>query len=297
MTDYTIRSPIDWVGSQVAHVVHAASAIGHALHHAVETMHAPVPAVQQIGTAELREALAKGWDDLGAYRSDVFFIAIICPLLALVVGRVAFYMNLLPLLFPMASGFALIGPLAAVGLYEMSRQREEGLEINWRNGIDVIRRPAIGGIAILGLIVTALFLLWLVAAWVVFEQTLGPTPPTSFVSFASDVVGTTAGRWMMVIGIAVGLLFALVALAIGAVSFPLLVDRDVGFDTAIRTSIRAMRVNPTAMLAWGAIVTVGLIASAATLFIGLAVVLPMLGHATWHLYRRLVPNDQDLVSE
>ena len=147
---------------------------------------------------------------------------------------------------------------------------------------------SIGGIAGLGLLLIAIFLLWLTAAAVIYGLTLGPKPPVSFGAFAHDVFATRAGWAMIVIGIGVGFLFALVVLAISVVSFPLLLDRDVKMETAIWTSVQAVRANPGPMAAWGFIVAAGLVIGSVPALLGLVIVLPVLGHATWHLYRQLV---------
>ena len=126
-----------------------------------ETLHSPAPAVRRIAATDLRDVLARGLADFGAYRSDVVFICIIYPLVGLLLARLAFNYDILPLLFPLASGFALLGPVAAVGLYEMSRRREQGVTITWADAFGVLRSPVFGAIVALGLVLVAIFLLWL----------------------------------------------------------------------------------------------------------------------------------------
>jgi len=288
MTTRTIRNPVEWTGDQVVHAAHGIAATGRALHHAVETLHSPAPTVNRIEIGDLREVLSKGFSDAGAYRSDVFFLVIAYPVLCLGMAWIAFGMNMLPLVFPLASGFAIVGPAAAVGLYEMSRRREQGLEVNWRNAFDVIQRPAIGGILMLGVLLTAVFLAWLMVAWIIFENTMGPALPTDMDQFLRDVLTTESGHMMMLYGIGAGFLFAVFSMMISVVSFPLMVDRDTGLDTAVATSFRAVMANPGPMAAWGLIVALGLVLGSIPLFIGLVVALPVLGHSTWHLYRKLI---------
>ena len=172
----------------------------------------------------------------------------------------------------------------------MSRRREQGAEVGWANAFDVLKAPAIGGIAALGLILIAVFLVWLLAAWVIFQATLAPSLPRapSPAVFAQAVLFTAPGQAMIVMGISVGFLFALLAMMLSVVSFPLLLDRDTGLDTAIGTSFRAVLANPGPMALWGLVVAAVLLAGSALAFVGLMVAVPVLGHATWHLYRKLI---------
>jgi uncharacterized membrane protein len=228
----------------------------------------------------LREVLARGIADLAAYRTDAVFLAAIYPLVGIVLAAVALNYKLVPLLFPLASGFALIGPIAGLGLYELSRRRELGPRSD--------STPSYGAIAVIGLLLVALFVLWLAAAYAVYLVTLGPGAPESIGSFVRDVFTTGAGWVMIVVGIGVGFVFAVVALTIGVISFPLLIDRRVGPYTAAETSVRAVMANPGPMAAWGAIVAGGLVAGSIPALLGLVIVMPVLGHSTWHLYRKVV---------
>jgi uncharacterized membrane protein len=286
----TVRNPIEWSGAQIVSAAHAASRFHDSLHHIQDTIHSPMPVVRRITTDDVWKSLGQGFADFEAYRSDVIFLCATYALVGLVLARLAFGSDLLPLLFPMASGFAIIGPLAAVGLYEMSRLREQGHEVGWANAFDVLRAPAIGGIAALGLILIAVFLVWLLAAWAIFQGTLAPTlPPAPAIGvFVRAVLFTPPGREMIVMGVSVGFLFALLAVMLSVVSFPLLLDRDTGLDTAIGTSFRAVLANPVPMALWGLTVAALLLAGTALAFVGLMVAVPVLGHATWHLYRKLI---------
>ena len=238
--------------------------------------------------ADLKDALINGFDDFKACRTDVVFLCIIYPIVGLIFARFAFNYNMLPLLFPAASGFALLGPVAAVGLYEMSRRREQGLAAQWSNAFDIVRSPSFVPILLLGLLLLAVFLIWLAVAQVIYIMTLGPAPPTSLTSFIRDVLTTGSGWTMIVVGTGVGFLFALAVLAISVVSFPLLLDRQVGLGSAVATSVRVCAENPLPIATWGAIVAGGLILGSIPAFLGLIFVMPLLGHATWHLYRKTV---------
>lgn len=277
-----IRNPVEWIFDQFAGNGVAARP------RPIPVGEAARPAVRHVEISELREVLARGFGDFGANRTDVLLLCLVYPLAGLVLARAASGYDLLPLVFPLVSGFALIGPVAGIGLYEMSRRRERGEPVNWATSFAVARSPAFGSIVSLALLLFAIFAAWLLAAWLIYVVTLGPETPTSVGAFASDVVTTAAGWAMIVLGIGVGFLFAVVALAVGVFSFPLLLDRNVGLGVAVETSARAVVANPRTMAAWGLIVAGGLVLGSLPLLAGLIVVLPVLGHATWHLYREVV---------
>ncbi|HUO89866.1 MAG TPA: DUF2189 domain-containing protein [Rhizomicrobium sp.] len=287
----TIRNPIEWTGAQFVQAAHVMQSAHHSLQHIQDTIHSPPPMVRRITLPELWTSLREGFEDFEAYRSDVLFVGVVYAAVGLVLARVMFQEDLIPLLFPLASGFAIVGPFAAIGLYEMSRLREMGVAARWANAFDVFRAPAVGAISVLGALLIAIFLIWLFVAWQIYHVTFGPAPIVSLAQFVHDVFRTPGGQAMIVMGIGVGFLFALLAMSISIVSFPLLIDRDVGLDTAIRTSVRAVIANPLPMAAWGLVVAGGLVLGSLPLFVGLIVVLPVLGHATWHLYRKLVPRE------
>ena len=279
-----IRNPVEWSLDQLKF----AGATIETLVTGRGVGQGAAPTIRRLGLADIKDALAKGWDDFMAFRDDVVLICIVYPVAGLILARLASGYELLPLVFPLASGFALIGPFAAVLLYEMSRRREQGLDVSWGDGFKLVNSPALGAILVLGLALMALFLLWLGAAWGIYALTLGPEPPASIGTFAQDVLTTDRGWAMIVIGIGVGFLFAVVALAVGVLSFPLLVDRQVRLATAVKTSVDAVIANPGAMAVWGLVVAGGLVLGSIPLLVGLIVVMPVLGHATWHLYRKVV---------
>jgi len=246
------------------------------------------PTVRKIQPADLKEALAKGFDDFKAMPSHLILLVFIYPIVCLVLVRLFFGYDVLPLLFPLISGFALIGPLAAVGLYEMSRRREKGLDVSWRHAFDIIRSPSIRNVIGLGLMQLAVYLIWLSAARVIYLMAFGNWVPTSITEFTTQVFTTTAGWTLMIVGCGVGAVFAAFVLAISAVSFPMLVHRDVSPLLAVQMSIKAALENPVTMVIWGIIVAVLLGIGTLPFFVGLAVVMPILGHATWHLYRKVI---------
>ncbi len=279
-----IRNPAEWAVDQVVHAGAAAKSVAQS----VAGAHEADPVVRRISIGDLKDALLKGLDDTGAYRTDVFFLCLVYPVIGLILIGLTFHQELLPLAFPMAAGFALVGPAAAVGLYEMSRRRERGLPTTWWDAFGVLGSRAFGAIAVLGLILIAVFLAWLAAAYIIYEATLGPDPPASLGALIRDALTTDAGWTMIAVGMGVGFLFAVLVLAISVVSFPLLLDREVGVAKAMSTSVRAVAMNPLPMAVWGMIVAGLLVLGSLPLLLGLIIVMPVLGHGTWHLYRKVI---------
>ena len=247
-----------------------------------------MPVIQTITLADLMVALQRGAGDFWAKPSHYVLLMLIYPIIGIVltVWMNGFYTW--PLLYPLIGGFALIGPVAALPLYEISRRREMGEDASWRDAMNVIHSPAMGSILAVGAMLFVLFTLWLTSAQALYESLFGSSPPQTFEGLFAQVVSEPGGMTLAIVGTAVGALFALVVLCTSVVAFPLLLDRDVGAYVAVETSFRAVIRNPIPMLAWGVIVGVSVFVGALTLFVGLAVILPILGHATWHLYRRTV---------
>ena len=246
------------------------------------------PTVREINPRDLQDVLSRGFDDFWAMPSHVVFVSLIYPIIGIVLAGFMFGYNVLPLLYPLAFGFALVGPLAAIGLYELSRRREQELPTEWKNAFEVLRSPALPSIAALGVVLLVIFLAWLMTAQALYTWLYGYAAPTSLTGFLSEVLTSSRGWTLILLGNAIGLAFAVVALAISVVSVPLMLDRDVGLAVAVHTSVRAVLKNPLTMALWGVIVAVLLGLGSLPAFVGLAIVMPVLGHSTWHLYRRVV---------
>jgi len=246
------------------------------------------PAFRKLGARDCFAALAEGFEDFRAMPSHVAFLGAVYALGGIAIASMSSFANALHLVFPFAAGFALVGPFFAVGLYEMSRRRESGRPIDWRDAFAVLRSPALPAIAALGLALLAVFAVWIAAAEGIYAWLYGPNPPASAAGFFGDVLTTGRGWTLIVVGGLVGFVFAATALCLSVVSFPLLLDRDVGLVVAITTSLRLARDNPLPVALWGLIVAVLLAIGSLPLFVGLAVVLPTLGHATWRFYRRAI---------
>ncbi len=166
------------------------------------------PIIRKIAFADLKDAVAKGIDDFWAMPTHVIFLAIIYPLVGLFLARMTFGHGLMPFLFPLAAGFALIGPFAAIGLYEMSRQREQGVDVNLKHVLGVLRCPSLDCIAALGAILMIVFLIWLAAAQLLYQSLFGYGSPESIGQFLSDILTTSAGWTLIIVGNGIGFLFA-----------------------------------------------------------------------------------------
>jgi uncharacterized membrane protein len=252
---------------------------------------APDPVVRRIKASDLMEALSKGWADFAAMPSHAVFLCVIYPLIGLVLAGLTLGQALVPLVFPIAAGFALVGPIAALGLYELSRRREAGLDVTASDAFEVLRSPSIGAIVALGLGLMAWFLIWVAVANAIYTTYFGYGSPASIEQFLRDLFTTSAGWKLILVGNAVGFLFAVAVLSMNVVTFPLLLDREVGAMVAVLTSLRAVIANPVTMAMWGVIVAGLLLLASIPLFLALPVVLPVLGHASWHLYRKVVVAD------
>jgi uncharacterized membrane protein len=155
----------------------------------------------------------------------------------------------------------------------------------------VLNSPSILSIAMLGMLLLAIFAAWITAAQLLYTTLFGPAPPVSPVDFLGEVFSTERGWILIATGCFVGFCFAAMTIAVSVVSFPLLLDRDVGAAMAIATSIEAVWEDPITMAFWGLVVAVALLIGSLPFFVGLAIVLPILGHATWHLYRKVIVRD------
>jgi uncharacterized membrane protein len=249
------------------------------------------PKLRRIEPADCFAALAEGFDDTLEMPTYPAFLGLFYALAGVALVSLSSFSNALQLVFPLAAGFALVGPFFAVGLYEMSRRRELGLAASWIDSFAALRSPALPSILALGLLLFAIFMAWIGAAEFVYLKIYGPNPPADAIAFFRDAVTTGRGWLLIAVGGSVGFCFAALALCLSVISFPLLLDRDVGLIPAIAASLRLSRECPIAVAAWGLIVATALAVASLPLFLGLAVAMPTLGHATWRLYRRTVERE------
>jgi len=249
---------------------------------------APEIPVRTLSSRDLNLSLREGWNDFLSMRGDLIFVGLLYPLVGFVAAWVTLGYNLVPLSFPLAAGISLLGPIVAIGFYELARRREAGLESNWLHFFDVRKRPSVEGLGAVAALLISIFVLWVVVAGGLYVALWGMTPPDSIGAFLSRLFTTPEGWALIILGNLIGAGFAVLVLAISVVSLPMLVDCNIEASTAVGTSIRAFRANKGMMIRWGLTIAVLLVLGSIPLFIGLAVVLPWLGYATWHLYTHVV---------
>lgn len=258
------------------------------LHHDVVRAAPSLPVLRRISFEDVGHALRMGFEDFKAKPTHVIFLMAIYPIIGILLAVATVGQNIIPLFYPLLAGFALVGPFAALGIYEISRQRELGHDITWREAFGVVRRANFSSMLRLGALLTVLFIAWLTLAQIIYAQTL-VTAPSSLSDLVKRTFATPEGWQLLFIGNLVGFCFAVLVLSISVISFPLMLDKGVGMADAMRCSMRAMTHSPGPILLWGFIVAALLLLGSLPFLVGLAIVLPILGHATWHLYRATVP--------
>jgi uncharacterized membrane protein len=246
------------------------------------------PTVRRIGFDALGTALKLGWQDFLAVPTQLIFLGLIYPLVGVFAWVAIVGGDLAGLFYPLVAGLSLLGPVLALGMYEISKRREEGRPAHMMCAFQAFRSPAIGRIFGLGVVLLGIFVAWIFAARLILETSIGSVGGESVTGFVARVFETRQGWQLLLLGNLVGAGFAALVLALTVVSFPMLLDRNTSLGTAVGTSVRAVLQNPAPMAAWGLIVAALLVLGSIPAFIGLAVVMPLLGHSTWHLYRQVV---------
>ena len=244
--------------------------------------------VRSITDEDLRSSLRQGWEDFGELRGDILFAGVIYTLIGLAAVVMTTSAPLIPFFFPVVAGVALLGPIAAVGFYELARQRENGRDVHWYNFLDFRKLPSLDDMGIVAGLLLLIFLGWLLAAGLLYALIFGWTTPTSIGEFLSMVFTTPRGWILIAAGAVTGALFGWFVLSLSVVSLPMLVDCDISAADAVSTSWRATHANKGEMIRWGIVVTFLLVLGSIPAFVGLAFVLPWLGYSTWHLYTRLI---------
>lgn len=246
------------------------------------------PAVRRITGADLDWALAEGWKDFNAKRGDILVLAVLYPVLGLLTAVIALNDRLLPVFFPLVAGLSVMGPAVAAGFYEIARRRDLGISSSWMHFFDPLRGRSRTPLVLLTLMSLILFGAWLIAAWIIYQSTLAQVGPMTIAGGFEQLFSTPEGLNLVIIGNLVGAGFAVLTVFLTLVSFPMVVDRPFDAGTAVGTSVRAVTRNLPVVAGWGLRVAALLVLGSLPLFIGLAVVLPVLGYATWHLYTRMV---------
>lgn len=250
--------------------------------------HLGTPRARKISTADVKDALRLGLADFKAQPSHLVFIYFMYPIIAIFMARLAFGQNVLPLLFPLSGGIALIGPVVALVFYEISRRRELGIDSSWKHVLPVFWSLKMVSIGILAVVLGTIYVAWMTSAQLLYNFFFGSEAQTSLLEFSRQVFVTSAGWKLMISGVLTGLLFSILVLVISAVSLPLLLDRNIGPVNAVMASVQVAIKNPYPLAVWGITVAVLLFMGTIVAFVGLAVVFPVLGHATWHFYRKSI---------
>jgi uncharacterized membrane protein len=247
--------------------------------------------VRKIGDEDLRFALRQGLDDFQAMRGDILFAGLIYTLVGIAAVVMTTNGPLMPFFLPVVAGVGLLGPVAAVGFYELARRRERGEDATWTRFFDVRKRPTTDEMGMVAGLLLVIFALWLAAAAALYAVIFGWATPASIPDFVAMVFTTARGWALIASGLAVGAVFGWIVLALSVASLPMLVDCDVKASDAVSASWRAAHANEAEMVRWGLVVGALLVLGSIPLFVGLAFVLPWLGYATWHLYTRLIDRD------
>jgi uncharacterized membrane protein len=249
---------------------------------------ARLPVVQTVTFADIRAAVADGWRDFAAAPAfGLFFGAVYALGGLLVVGSVV-ALDMEYLAYPLAAGFALIGPFIAVGLYEVSRRREQGKPLTWGGVLGAMNQSRRSELSWMAFVMLFALVLWMYQIRLLIAFLMADSAAGTMGDFMTQLVTTTNGLLFLGIGHVIGAILSLVIFSITVISVPMLLDRDIDFITAMIASIKTVATSPVPMIGYGLCVVLALLAACLPAFLGLLLVLPVLGHATWHLYRRAI---------
>lgn len=248
----------------------------------------PDPVVRSISFSDIADAFAAGLRDLRAAPLYGLTFGLLYAVGGILTLLTASALNMPYFTYPLASGFVLIGPLVAIGLYEVSRMRERGEKISWNGIFAAIRQQAGKEIGWMCFVVLFITTMWLYQVRLLLALFLRNETMTTMAEFFTVVTTTPQGWLFLGVGHVIGAVLSTILFSLTVVSFPILLDRNIDFITAMITSVRAVVRNPVPMLCWAAAIVAILVVSSLPMFLGLIVTLPVLGHTTWHLYRKLV---------
>src|SRR4051812_1847531 len=245
--------------------------------------------VRNITHEDLSLSLRQGLDDFLTFRGDIVFAGIVYTVIGLAAVVMTTSMPLMPFFFPVVAGDGLLGPVAAVGFYELAQRRADGeQDVHCFNFLDVLKRPSVDDMGMVAGLLLLIFFAWLIAAGLLYAALFDWATPTSIPQFLQMVFLTSRGWALIIGGAVVGAIFGWIVLALSVASMPVLVDRNVSAAQAVSASWRAAHANKGVMVRWGLMVLGLLVLGSIPLFVGLAFVLPWLGYSTWHLYTRLI---------
>lgn len=246
----------------------------------------PPPEIGRFGFADIGAILAAGWRDFRRAPAFGLFFA-----LPYVLGGMLIYLQLDVLersywIIPVGLGFPLLAPFLAVGLYEVSRRLESGEPLDWPGILGVVFRQKDRQIPSMAMVIIMIFMFWVFVAHLVFALFMGLEPMVNILTNWQDTILTRNGLTMLAVGTLTGAALAFALFSLTVVSLPLLLDRELDFITAMIASVQLVGANLLPMLTWGLVIAALTFAGMLPFFLGLLVVLPVLGHASWHLYRR-----------
>ena len=248
----------------------------------------PMPEVNTLTFADLKSCLARGISDFrhaplfGLFFGGIFAFGGLLIIQSLYVWQKAW------MIYPVLIGFPLIGPFAAVGLYDVSRRLEQNKPLAWNQVLSVVFIKSGQEIRWMAFVMLFIFWIWMYQVRLLLALILGNASFNSWQSFFEIITTTTQGWIFIGVGHVVGAFLAMALFSITVVSLPLLLDRDVDFITAMITSVKTVSQSPVVMISWGIFVTLAVMASFIPAFLGLLIILPILGHTTWHIYKRAV---------
>lgn len=248
-----------------------------------------MPHLNAITFADIGGALAQGIADFRQAPLFGLFFGGFFALGGLIIAVSLLYFYMPWMIYPFAIGFPLLGPFAAVGLYEVSRRIEHGRPLVWSEVLGVIWRQRTREFSWMAFVTLFIFWIWIYQVRLLIAVILGFKASSNMDRFINVLAATNEGVLFLAVGHIVGAVLALVLYSVTVVSLPFLLERNTDFITAIATSVKAVFTSPVPMLGWGLCVTILIIAGSLPAFLGFFIVLPILGHATWHLYRKIVP--------
>ncbi len=247
----------------------------------------PWPVFRDIGPGDIKDSLMDGLRDIARAPLYSLFFGAVFSALGIAITYMLFVMGTSYWALPMAAGFPLVGPFVAVGLYEVSRRLEAGQPLSWPGVLGAVIREGRFQLPSYAFVTLFVFLIWVYLANLIFALSFGSSPLTNVMS-SGEFLLSVQGISMLIAGTIVGGAIAALLFSISVTAVPMLMDRDLDVVSAMVASVQSVLRNPMPMLLWGVIIVVACILAMLPQFMGMILVFPALGHASWHLYRRVV---------